>query len=102
SKMFHLRAQSPVASMSLTFVKGDISDELRRNLQGVIGTVAAENQDNQEAMARAVKQRLDSSLGSGWQVVIGRSYSCQVIHEKGSFANFSIGPYVMAVWRAGF
>ncbi|ODQ47769.1 hypothetical protein PICMEDRAFT_15668 [Pichia membranifaciens NRRL Y-2026] len=80
-----------MSSTSAPIVKSaDMEQEQQTEALEIASTLYAELKSKQSELASALKGKLDETFGGPWHVVVGKSFSSSVSHEKNGFIYFYI------------
>ncbi|PAA67609.1 hypothetical protein BOX15_Mlig013101g1, partial [Macrostomum lignano] len=80
--------------------RGDIAEEYRGSILETVAMVA-ETHPEADSLTRELKNQLDAIYAPTWQVVVGKSFSSYVTHEKGSFGYIQCNQLAVMIFRAG-
>ncbi|PAA66030.1 hypothetical protein BOX15_Mlig011254g1 [Macrostomum lignano] len=79
---------------------GSMDEEVKRNVLEVIQLACDTHGNSREAVARSIKQQLDRQLAPNWQVIVGKTFVCNVSYEKSTLGYFEVGPHKVVVFKA--
>lgn len=77
----------------------DISEDMHTDAVE-IATKAIEAHVMEKDIALQIKREFDKKHGPTWQVIVGRHFGADVIHESKHFMYFYLGQLAVLLWKA--